>query len=57
MPLAEISRALRVDRMQSPVVREHAGIADDQIIRKSIALGWPGFLASRRTRWSPNESR
>jgi len=27
--------------MQSPVVREHAGIADDQIIMKSIALGWP----------------
>ena len=25
----------------SPVVREHAGIADDQIIMKSIALGWP----------------
>jgi nitroreductase len=27
--------------MQSPVVREYAGIADDQIIMKSIALGWP----------------
>ena len=27
--------------MQSPVVREHAGIADDQAIMKSIALGWP----------------
>ena len=27
--------------MQSPVVREHAGIAEDQIIMKSIALGWP----------------
>lgn len=27
--------------MQSPVVRENAGIADDQIIMKSIALGWP----------------
>ncbi len=27
--------------MQSPVVRKHAGIADDQIILKSIALGWP----------------
>lgn len=27
--------------MQSPVVREHAGIPDDQIILKSIALGWP----------------
>ena len=27
--------------MQSPVVREHANIAEDQIIMKSIALGWP----------------
>jgi hypothetical protein len=27
--------------MQSPVVREHSGIADDQVIMKSIALGWP----------------
>ena len=27
--------------MQSPVVREHAGIADDQVIMKSTALGWP----------------
>jgi hypothetical protein len=27
--------------MQSPVEREHAGIADDQAIMKSIALGWP----------------
>ena len=27
--------------MQSPVVREHAGIADDQVIMKGIALGWP----------------
>jgi nitroreductase len=27
--------------MQSPVVREHANIPDDQIIMKSIALGWP----------------
>ena len=27
--------------MQSPVVREHACIPDDQIIMKSIALGWP----------------
>ena len=27
--------------MQSPVVREHAGIADDQVIMKSPALGWP----------------
>ncbi|MDB5618979.1 MAG: nitroreductase [Tardiphaga sp.] len=28
--------------MQSPVVREHAGIANDQVTMKSIALGWPG---------------
>jgi hypothetical protein len=27
--------------MQSRVVREHAGTADDQVIMKSIALGWP----------------
>lgn len=27
--------------MQSPVVREHALIPDDQVIMKSIALGWP----------------
>jgi len=27
--------------MQSPAVREHAGIADDQVLMKSIALGWP----------------
>ena len=27
--------------MQSPVVREHAGIADDQEIMKAIAIGWP----------------
>ena len=27
--------------MQSLVVREHAGIPDDQVIMKSIALGWP----------------
>jgi nitroreductase len=27
--------------MQSPVVRQLAGIADDQVIMKSIALGWP----------------
>lgn len=26
--------------MQSPVVREHAGIADDQVIMKAVALGW-----------------
>jgi len=34
--------------MQSLVVREYAGIADDQIIMKSIALGWPeeGFAAN-----------
>lgn len=27
--------------MQSPVVREHAQIAEDQIIMKAVALGWP----------------
>ena len=27
--------------MQSPVVREHAHIPEDQVIMKSIALGWP----------------
>lgn len=27
--------------MQSPVVREHAGIADDQLIQISIAMGYP----------------
>ena len=27
--------------MQSPVVRENARIPDDQVIMKSIALGWP----------------
>jgi len=27
--------------MQSPVVREHAGIPDEQVIMKAVALGWP----------------
>ena len=27
--------------MQSPVVREHANIAEDQVIMKAVALGWP----------------
>ncbi len=27
--------------MQSPVVREHAGIPEDQVIMIAIALGWP----------------
>jgi nitroreductase len=27
--------------MQSPVVREYAGVADDQVIMKAVALGWP----------------
>jgi nitroreductase len=27
--------------MQSPVVREHANIPEDQVIMKAIALGWP----------------
>jgi nitroreductase len=29
------------DIMQSPVVREHAGIPDDQVIMISIAMGYP----------------
>ncbi|MFY7744551.1 MAG: nitroreductase [Erythrobacter sp.] len=27
--------------MQSPVVREHAGIPDDEVIMKAVAMGWP----------------
>ncbi len=27
--------------MQSPVVREHANIPDDQVIMTCVALGWP----------------
>jgi len=27
--------------MQSPVVREHAQISEDQVIMKAVALGWP----------------
>ena len=27
--------------LQSPVVREHAGIPEDQVIMKAVALGWP----------------
>lgn len=27
--------------MQSPVVREHAEIPEDQVIMKAVALGWP----------------
>ena len=27
--------------MQSLAVREHAGIADDQVIMKAVAIGWP----------------
>jgi nitroreductase len=27
--------------MQSPVVRDHAGIPDDQVILTCVALGWP----------------
>ena len=29
------------DIMQSPVVRVHAHIAEDQVIMKAVALGWP----------------
>lgn len=27
--------------MQSPVVREHAAIPDDQVIMTCVAMGWP----------------
>lgn len=27
--------------MQSPVVREHAAIPEDQVIMKAVAMGWP----------------
>ena len=27
--------------MQSPVVREHADIPDDQVIQTCVAMGWP----------------
>lgn len=27
--------------MQSPVVREHVGIPDDQVIQTCVAMGWP----------------
>lgn len=35
--------------MQSPVVREHAGIPEDQVIMKAVAMGWPDpdFPANR----------
>ena len=29
--------------MQSPVVREHAGIPDDQVIMKAVAMGFPDY--------------
>ena len=29
--------------MQSPVVREHAGIAEDQVIQTCIAIGYPDY--------------
>jgi len=34
--------------MRSPGIREHAQIADDQVIMKAVALGWPdeGFPAN-----------
>ena len=42
--------------MQSPVVREHANISDDQVIMKAVALGWPddsfpanAFVSERKT--------
>ena len=39
--------------MQSPVVREHAQIPEDQVIMKAVALGWPDD-SFRRTRWCPS---
>ena len=46
--------------MQSPVVREHAGIPDDQVIMKAVAMGWPDpdFPANRvySNRKSVNEA-
>ena len=36
--------------MQSPVVREHAGIPDDQVIMICVAMGWPDD-ASRPMPW------
>ncbi|MCY1671855.1 nitroreductase [Novosphingobium sp. SL115] len=34
--------------MQSPVVREHAGVPDDQVIMICVAMGWPddSFVAN-----------
>ena len=29
--------------MQSPVVREHAAIPDDQVIMKAVAMGYPDW--------------
>jgi nitroreductase len=46
--------------MQSPVVREHAGIPEDQVIMKAVAMGWPDpdFAANpvRITRRSVDEA-
>ena len=46
--------------MQSPVVREHAKIPEDQVIMKAVALGWPDpdFPANpvRITRRDVNEA-
>ena len=46
--------------MQSPIVREHAHIPDDQVIMKAVAMGWPdeGFPANpvRITRRSVEEA-
>lgn len=35
--------------MQSPVVREHAGIPEDQVILTCVALGWPDESFSANT--------
>ena len=48
--------------MQSPVVREHAGIPDDQVIMKAVALGWPdesfpanAVVSERKTLFKPDK--
>ena len=42
--------------MQSPVVREHANIPDDQVIQICVAMGYP-TTASRPTPWSRSGGR
>jgi len=47
----QLFEAMGIERqgiMQSPVVREHAQIPDDQVILTCVALGWPdkSFVAN-----------